>query len=117
MITSLCDELNSAIHISLGSVYINLFISGILWPMEGMNVYLRYICYLMPQTLAIESLKNIMARGWGIERPEVFGGILISFGWIFALLGSSLVVGRIRKYTQACYNKYSTININRIMRV
>jgi ABC-type multidrug transport system permease subunit len=99
MITSLCDELNSAIHISLGSVYINLFISGILWPMEGMNVVLRYFCYLMPQTLAIESLRNIMGRGWGIERPEVFGGILISFGWIFTLFGLSVVIGRIRKYT------------------
>jgi ABC-type multidrug transport system permease subunit len=99
MIASLCDELTSAIQLSLGSIYFNLFVSGVLWPTEGMPVYLRYFCFLMPQTYAIESLRNIFSRGWGIERPEVYGGILISFGWIFALLGLGLVIGRIRKLT------------------
>ncbi|XP_046464439.1 ABC transporter G family member 20-like [Daphnia pulex] len=99
MITSLCDELTSAIQLSLGSIYVNLFVSGVLWPTEGMPVYLRYFCFLMPQTYAIESLRNIFSRGWGIERPEIFWGILISSGWIFAFLGLALVIGRIRKYT------------------
>ncbi|EFX84768.1 ABC protein, subfamily ABCH [Daphnia pulex] len=99
MIASLCDELTSDIQLSLGSIYVNLFVSGVLWPTEGMPVYLRYFCFLMPQTYAIESLRNIFSRGWGIERPEVYGGVLISFGWIFALLGLSLVIGRIRKLT------------------
>jgi len=99
MITSVCDELTSAIQLCLGSVYVNLFVSGVLWPTEGMPVYLRYICFLMPQTYAIESLRNIFSRGWGIDRLEVSMGILISFAWIFAFLGLSLVVGRIRKYT------------------
>ena len=65
----------------------------------GMPVFMRYIAYCMPQTYAIESLRSVFARGWGIERPDVYAGILISLGWILAMLISSLVVLRIRKYT------------------
>jgi len=65
----------------------------------GMPVFMRYIAYCMPQTYAIESLRSVFARGWGIERPDVYAGIFISLGWIFAMLISSLVVLRIRKYT------------------
>ena len=99
MVSSLCDEETSAIHLALGSFYPNLLLSGVLWPMEGMSVYLRYIAYFLPQTYAVESLRNVFARGWGIERPEVYWGIVISWGWIFAMLAFSLIVVRIRKYT------------------
>jgi len=99
VVSSLCDEETSAIHLALGSFYPNLLLSGVLWPMEGMSVYLRYIAYFLPQTYAVESLRNVFARGWGIERPEVYWGIVISWGWIFAMLAFSLIVVRIRKYT------------------
>ena len=99
VVSTLCDEETSAIHLSLGSFYPNLLLSGVLWPMEGMPVYLRYVSYFLPQTYAVESLRNIFGRGWGIERPEVYWGILISCAWIFALLAFSLIVVRIRKYT------------------
>ena len=99
MVSTLCDEETSAIHLSLGSFYPNLLLSGVLWPMEGMPVYLRYVSYFLPQTYAVESLRNIFGRGWGIERPEVYWGILISCAWIFALLAFSLIVVRVRKYT------------------
>ena len=99
VVSTLCDEETSAIHLSLGSFYPNLLLSGVLWPMEGMPVYLRYVSYFLPQTYAVESLRNVFGRGWGIERPEVYFGIVISFSWIFALLALSLIVVRIRKYT------------------
>lgn len=97
--SSLCDEETSAIHLALGSFYPNLLLSGVLWPMEGMPVFLRYISYFLPQTYAVESLRNIFARGWGIERPEVYWGFLISIAWIFGMLAMSLIVVRVRKYT------------------
>ena len=97
--SSLCDQETSAIHLTVGSFYPNLLLSGVLWPMEGMPVYLRYVAYFLPQTYAVEALRNIFARAWGLDRPEVYWGIAISFGWIFALLALSLLVIRVRKYT------------------
>nr|QST15012.1 ABCH-like protein [Diaphanosoma celebensis] len=99
LVSSLCDEETSAIHLALGSFYPNLLLSGVLWPMEGMPIYLRYVSYFLPQTYAIESLRNIFARAWGMDRPEVYWGVVISFGWIIALLSLSLIVIRVRKYT------------------
>merc|ERR1712071_208702 len=99
VVSSLCDQETSAIHLSLGSFYPNLLLSGVLWPMEGMPVYLRYISYVLPQTYAVESLRNIFARGWGIDRPEVYWGVVSSFAWIFGLVTLSLFIIRVRKYT------------------
>lgn len=99
VVSSLCDEENSAIQLALGSFYPNLLLSGVIWPLEGMPVALRYVSYFLPQTYAVESLRSVFGRGWGIDRPEVYVGIVISFGWIFAMLIFSVVVIRIRKYT------------------
>lgn len=99
VVSSLCDQETSAIHLSLGSFYPNLLLSGVLWPMEGMPVYLRYVSYVLPQTYAVESLRNIFARGWGMEREEVYWGVIISFAWILGLISLSLFIIRVRKYT------------------
>jgi ABC-type multidrug transport system permease subunit len=99
LVSSICDEETSAIHFALGSFYLNLLLSGVLWPMEGMPVYLRYISYFLPQTYAIESLRNIFSRAWGMDRPEVYLGVATTFGWIIALLALSIIVIRVRKYT------------------
>ena len=99
VVSSLCDQETSAIRLSLGSFYPNLLLSGVLWPMEGMPVYLRYVSYVLPQTYAVESLRNIFARGWGMEREEVYWGVIISFAWILGLISLSLFIIRVRKYT------------------
>ena len=70
VVSSLCKEEICAIQLSLGSFYPNVLLSGVLWPIEGMPVFMRYIVYCMPQTYAIESLRfgyfhciNIYVRG------------------------------------------------------
>jgi hypothetical protein len=35
MISSVCDDEMSAMHLALGSLMPNLLFSGIMWPMEG----------------------------------------------------------------------------------
>lgn len=76
-----------------------MLLSGVLWPMEGMSIYLRYLSYFIPLTHAIEALRCIFARGWGIDKPEVYWGIFVNFGWIVGLLSVCLTIIRIRKYT------------------
>lgn len=89
----------SAIQLSLGIFFPTLLFSGIVWPIEGMSTYLRYLSYALPQTYAIEGLRSIFFRGWNIDMPVVYGGIFITLGWTISLLAMSLVVVRVRKYT------------------
>ena len=85
-------------QLSIGSFYPNLLLSGILWPLEGMPLALQYIAKFLPNTLAcqvnnellflsliisqlcliyqhiggnFQAMRDIMLRGWGIDRPEV----------------------------------------------
>lgn len=36
---------------------------GVMWPLEGMTLALRYISYILPTTYAAESIRSIMGRG------------------------------------------------------
>ena len=76
-----------------------MLLSGVLWPVEAMSDYLRYLSYILPTTHAIDSLRSIFARGWGIEKPEIYRAILINFAWVFGLLALCLLIIRVRKYT------------------
>ncbi|EFX70382.1 ABC protein, subfamily ABCH [Daphnia pulex] len=100
LIATFCDNENSALLLSQASFLPFTVISGVCWPIEGMPPYLRKIAYSMPLTYAIEALRCVFARGWGIERPDVYLGIIISVAWILALLILCLIVLRIRKYAR-----------------
>ena len=41
LVSALCDNEQDAIQLALGSFYPNLLLSGIIWPLEGMPMYLR----------------------------------------------------------------------------
>ena len=75
LISSLCDSQAVAMQLSIGSFYPNLLLSGILWPLEGMPSYLRIVAKLLPNTLACQAMRDIMLRGWGVEREEVYLGV------------------------------------------
>ena len=85
LISAICSTEVAAIEISLASFYPILLLSGefnkyhrsglalklafvcctagIIWPLEGMPVWLRYIAYAMPTTFGAQALRSIMARG------------------------------------------------------
>ncbi|XP_046645726.1 ABC transporter G family member 20-like [Daphnia pulicaria] len=96
LISTGCDNEMGALSLSQASFLPLLVISGICWPIEGMPFYLRKIAYAMPLTYAIESVRCIFARGWGVEQPNVYAGILVSCGWILTFLVLCLVVARVR---------------------
>ncbi|XP_032783939.2 LOW QUALITY PROTEIN: ABC transporter G family member 20 [Daphnia magna] len=98
LIATVCDNEISALLLSQASFLPFTVISGVCWPIEGMPFYLRSIAYSMPLTYAIESLRSIFSRGWGVERPDVFAGIFISMTWILILLVLCMIVIRVRKY-------------------
>ena len=97
LVSALCDNEQDAIQLALGSFYPNLLLSGIIWPLEGMPQYLRYISYVLPQTFACQALRGILSRGWGIVQPDVYRGFLVTIAWILLLLFISTLILKIRR--------------------
>jgi len=96
LVSSLCDSQAVAMQLSIGSFYPNLLLSGILWPLEGMPIYLRMLARFLPNTLACQAMRDIMLRGWGISQPEVYFGVISSSIWIMIFLVLSWMVVKIK---------------------
>jgi len=96
LISALCDSQAVAMQLSIGSFYPNLLLSGILWPVEGMPQFLRTISQFLPNTLSCQAMRDIMLRGWSIEREEVYLGVVSSCVWIAIFLSLSWITIRIR---------------------
>jgi ABC-type multidrug transport system permease subunit len=65
---SLCANVTlPSFQLGLGSFYPNFLLSGIIWPIEGMPVFLQYLALLLPQTYACEAMRSVLSRGWSIE--------------------------------------------------
>merc|ERR1719412_3254344 len=97
LVSALCDNEQDAIQLALGSFYPNLLLSGIIWPLEGMPMYLRYISYVLPQTFACEALRGILSRGWGLEWLPVYRGFLVTIAWTLILMLSSALILKARR--------------------
>lgn len=96
LISGLCDSQAVAMQLSIGSFYPNLLLSGILWPLEGMPPALQYVAKFLPNTLACQAMRDIMLRGWSIERPEVYFGLISTSIWIGIFLSLSWIVVKIK---------------------
>lgn len=98
LISALCEEETSAIQFALGSVYPNLLLSGIIWPLEAMPTWLQYISYCLPMTFAAESMRSILSRGWGLAYVNVWRGFVMSIGWGSLLMILSAVALAVRRF-------------------
>uniref|UniRef100_T1KY65 Uncharacterized protein n=2 Tax=Tetranychus urticae TaxID=32264 RepID=T1KY65_TETUR len=97
LISALCYEEQSAMLISVGSFYPNLILCGILWPLEAMPDFMRDMSYLMPQTLAIKSMRYIITRGWEFTRFEVYIGFFATGCWILIFNILAVIIFAVKK--------------------
>ncbi|WP_456394255.1 ABC transporter permease [Thermococcus sp.] len=58
-------------------------LSGIFWPVEAIPKYLRPFSYILPPTYAVDALRSVIIRGWGIEKVWHDVAVLIFFGILF----------------------------------
>lgn len=56
-----------------------LLISGVLWPVQAIPGWLRWVSWLLPTTWAAEAFRSIMIRGWGIA--EVWPAFAVNAAW------------------------------------
>ena len=61
-------------------------LSGIFWPVEAIPVWLRPLSWAVPTTYAVEGLRSVMIRGWGLERVAPFILALALFCLVFLVL-------------------------------
>ena len=62
LVASLSRSLIMSMVATSGAFIICLFCSGTLWPIEAIPTRLRWISYMLPTTLATESLRSVMLR-------------------------------------------------------
>jgi len=63
-------------------------LSGIFWPMEAVPTWLRPAAYVLPPTHAVEGLRSVMIRGWGLSEvwPQLVA--LLVFIAVFLMLAT-----------------------------
>ncbi|MGZ4925611.1 MAG: ABC transporter permease [Halobacteriota archaeon] len=63
-------------------------LSGIFWPIQAIPTWLRPVSYLLPTTYAVEAVRSVILRGWGLGQiyPDVVA--LLIFASIFLTLAT-----------------------------
>ncbi|XP_075986505.1 ABC-type transporter snustorr isoform X2 [Anticarsia gemmatalis] len=97
VISAACELERNAIQLALGSFYPTLLLSGVIWPIEGMPWVLRYVSTCLPLTLATNSLRSILTRGWPITDPEVYMGFVSTLIWIALFLVVTLTILKFKR--------------------
>lgn len=57
-----------------------------MWPVEGMTLGVRYISKILPFTIPIMAIRDVMEKGHTIHDPVVYTAHIITFTWIIGLL-------------------------------
>ncbi|KAL0277482.1 UNVERIFIED_CONTAM: hypothetical protein PYX00_004744 [Menopon gallinae] len=97
VISAICELERNAIQLALGSFYPTLLLSGVIWPVEGMPIVLRYISLGLPLTMATSALRSMLTRGWDIDEPDVYNGFIATIAWIAIFLSISLIVLKLKR--------------------
>ncbi|XP_045128416.1 ABC transporter G family member 20-like [Portunus trituberculatus] len=97
MTSALSNDENTAIMMALGIFYPLLLLSGIVWPIQGIPVALRYVSYVLPQTYACEAIRAVLYKGWDITYATVYLGYLVTIAWLIIHLVIALIAIRVRK--------------------
>ncbi|CAG9865018.1 unnamed protein product [Phyllotreta striolata] len=97
VVACICDNERSATYLALGSFLPIVMLCGIIWPIEAMNDYLKIVSFVLPLTQATDSLRCILARGWGLSNPVVYAGFISLLTWIVVFLTISILVLKFKK--------------------
>ncbi|OGO04694.1 MAG: hypothetical protein A2Y60_07530 [Chloroflexi bacterium RBG_13_54_9] len=70
-----------------------VFLSGVLWPVEQMASYLQWLSKVMPLTYAIRGLRDIMLAGKSLTDIGLELGVLLAFAAV-ASVGAAATLRR-----------------------
>ncbi len=72
----------------------SILLSGVFWPLESVPEVLRPISYLLPLTYAVDGVRSVMVRGWGLA--EIWPNLAVLLLFAVAVLALSIVLMRRR---------------------
>lgn len=81
-LTLICKQESEAATLIIAIIFPIFFVSGVLWPVEGMPYILQNLSPIFPMTLPTQALRSIMNRGWGVLHSQVWGGYFVSLAYI-----------------------------------
>ena len=66
-------------------------LSGVFWPIQAIPEWLRPVAYVLPTTYAVEAVRSVILRGWGLDKiyPDVIA--LLIFAGVFLALATILL--------------------------
>lgn len=67
-------------------IWPTFLLSGIFWPVEAIPSFIRPLSYLIPPTYAVEALRSVLIRGWGLGDIWLEILVLMGFAAIFLML-------------------------------
>lgn len=65
-----------------------IFLSGVLWPVEQMPDYLQWISVVLPLTYAVDGLRDIMLSGRNLIDVAVELAVLVGFAVLISILAA-----------------------------
>lgn len=97
VVACVCKNETSATYMAMGSFLPIVMLCGIIWPIEGMHVILRYISFVLPLTKSTESMRSMLARGWPISNPTVYNGFISTLIWICVFMTIAILLIKFKK--------------------
>ncbi|XP_027196886.2 ABC transporter G family member 20-like isoform X3 [Dermatophagoides pteronyssinus] len=91
LISATCEVNFSAFFIALSVTLSQLFTSGAFFPIVSFDPLIKFFLSITPIAMPVESLRNVMLRGWNLNHFHVVHGLL-------ANIGTTIVFGLIALY-------------------
>lgn len=86
LISTLSSSEVGAMQVAMGTFFPSMLLSGIIWPLQAIPTWLKYISYALPTTWAAESMRSILLRGWGISEQGVWAGFVAGGGYFLLMI-------------------------------
>jgi len=97
--SALCSSATNAILMAVVNLFFALFINGVIWPVEMMpHSWLESLAWYLPHTAALQGMRDIALRGWGLESVAVQLGIFVSVGWTSLFFVGSWILMKIKLF-------------------
>lgn len=79
LLSSLADRESQAVQIFPPVVLLTFLLSGIFVPVEELPRWIQPLAYVFPPTYGVLALRDVMLRGWGLDRVGAYVAILLAF--------------------------------------
>lgn len=88
LMSALAQRESQAVMMLPFIIFPTFLLSGIFVPTESLPSWLRPVAYLLPPTWAVDAMRDVMLRGWGLDRIWPNLVVLVGFAVGFSLLAT-----------------------------